>query len=46
MTENVALNLGSEFVVNTAKLSNDINGDGTSRGLDYFSAQGGLVFKF
>ena len=46
LTENIALNLGSEFVVNTAKISNDINGDETSRGLDYFSAQGGLVFKF
>ena len=41
-TENVALNLGSEFVVNTAKISNNINGDGSSRGFDYFSAQGGL----
>lgn len=46
LTQNIALNLGSEFVVNTAKLSNDINGDESSRGLDYFSAQGGLVFKF
>lgn len=46
LTENIALNLGSEFVVNTAKVSNTINGDSTSRGLDYFSAQGGFVFKF
>jgi opacity protein-like surface antigen len=46
LSENIALNLGSEFVVNTAKMSNDINGDSTSRGLDYYSAQGGLVFKF
>jgi opacity protein-like surface antigen len=46
LTENIALNLGSEFVVNTAKLTNDITGASTSRGLDYFSAQGGLVFKF
>jgi opacity protein-like surface antigen len=46
LTENIALNLGSEFVVNTAKISNDINGDETSRGLDYYSAQAGLVFKF
>lgn len=45
-TENIALNLGSEFVVNTAKISNNINGDGGSRGFDYFAAQGGLVFKF
>ena len=46
LTQNIALNLGSEFVVNTAKLSNDINGDESSRGLDYYSAQGGLTFKF
>jgi hypothetical protein len=46
LSENVALNFGSEFVVNTAKLSNDINGDETSRGLDYYSAQVGLLFKF
>jgi opacity protein-like surface antigen len=45
-TPNVALNLGSEFVVNTAKISNTIDGDGGSRGFDYFAAQGGLLFKF
>lgn len=46
LSENVALNFGSEFVVNTAKMTNLIDGTDTSRGLDYFSAQGGLVFKF
>ena len=46
LTESVAINIGSEFVVNTAKISNTINGDESSRGLDYFAAQGGLVFKF
>ena len=46
LTENVALNFGSEFVVNTAKISNTIDGDGSSRGFDYYSAQGGLTFKF
>ena len=46
LSENVALNLGSEFVVNTAKISANNTSDGGSRGFDYYSAQGGLTFKF
>ena len=46
LSENVALNLGSEFVVNTAKMQSNVTGDNSSRGFDYYSAQGGLTFKF
>ena len=46
LTENIALNLGSEFVVNTAKISNTSTATTPRAASTTISAQGGLIFKF
>jgi opacity protein-like surface antigen len=45
VTENMSLNLGGEVVVNNAKVTGP-PGLSSGRGLDYFSAQFGVGFRF